>query len=277
MHGFDIETLVDFQPPGYRCENCLSLWSRDYFKDLKDRSCRYCGVKYVSDSSTPGASISEYLRKEGFAIEFTDPLSHARDLAKIARNIALRENPPDPEYWEYPYMKALLQAFAVAQSFVHFVTFGSLPDFMIGVMKLAAQRIHVNGVVSSPGGSSLSRVLKSVNEDKAEASKLKLKVLASEVEDLPHQKLVVVDGLFAFKGSANLHHQAWRKAEDKKENIEVVTDIQEVVRLNNTYFSPAWRPHKSGAGVGGLQEYEAGVRISMYMGPFPWDDFDLEL
>ena len=280
MQSFDIGTLVDFLPPGYRCQNCLSLWRRDYWtRDVADSSCTYCGIKYVPDDENPHARISDYLRKEGYAIEFSDPLSHARDLAKIARNVALRENPPNPEYWNFPYLKALLQAFTVAQRFVHFVTFGQLPDFMIGVLKLAAQRVDVHGVVALPDGRNLSRLLRSVKDLRSEAGKLHVKVLASEGGDLPHQKLVVIDGIFAFKGSANLTDLAWRKAEDNKEDIEVVTDIGEVIQLNNRYFSPVWRPRRNEAGVrvtdakGTRREYV----ISMYLGPYPWDDLDIEL
>jgi phosphatidylserine/phosphatidylglycerophosphate/cardiolipin synthase-like enzyme len=56
----------------------------------------------------------------------------------------------------------------------------------------------------------------------------------------PHQKLVVIDGLLAFKGSANLTTTAWRKARKQHELIEVVTNPAEVMRLNNIYFSRSW-------------------------------------
>jgi len=59
-------------------------------------------------------------------------------------------------------------------------------------------------------------------------------------DELPHQKLVVIDGLMAFKGSANLTQTAWRKAEIGYDEIEVVTNVEKVIDLHNRYFSPVW-------------------------------------
>ncbi|MDP6402902.1 MAG: hypothetical protein QF467_05075, partial [SAR202 cluster bacterium] len=122
--------------------------------------------------------------------------------------------PPYEFTVNYPYLKALLQAFTVAKSFIHFVSFGSLSGFMAGVLKLAAQRVPVNGVISVTG-SNVASVLKSATQYNDEAARLDLRVLASEGSsvDLPHQKLVVIDGLLSSEGSANLNEQAWRKAE----------------------------------------------------------------
>lgn len=59
-------------------------------------------------------------------------------------------------------------------------------------------------------------------------------------EELPHQKLIVIDGLLAFKGSANLTMTGWRKAEIGHEEIEVITDVKKAIALHNRYFSPVW-------------------------------------
>ena len=56
----------------------------------------------------------------------------------------------------------------------------------------------------------------------------------------PHQKLIVIDGLLAFKGSANLTQTAWRSAENNMDVVEIVTDVDEVIKLHNRYFSPIW-------------------------------------
>ena len=246
MDRLDIGSLANFEPPRYRCGNCLALWRRDYIsKDFDStlQSCRHCGIWYENhEGEHYSVRVSDCLAKEGYAIEIADPLNHANNPARIARNIALRKCPPDPDYWHYPYMKGLLHAFTITQSFVHFTSFGNLPDFIIRVLELAAKRISAHGVVSTPsGGTNHKRVLKSIDDSRFEATKLDVRVTASEVGDLPHQKLVIIDGLLAFKGSANLTDYAWRKAEDDKEQIEVVTGINEVIDLNNRFFSPVWR------------------------------------
>ena len=62
----------------------------------------------------------------------------------------------------------------------------------------------------------------------------------SSWRDMPHQKLIVIDGLLAFKGSANLTLNAWRKAAAGRDVVEVVTQVDEVIAMHNRYFSPIW-------------------------------------
>jgi phosphatidylserine/phosphatidylglycerophosphate/cardiolipin synthase-like enzyme len=59
--------------------------------------------------------------------------------------------------------------------------------------------------------------------------------------DSPHQKLVVVDGLIAFKGSANLTNTGMRRADRGLDIHETVTDYADVTRLNNKFFAPVWK------------------------------------
>jgi phosphatidylserine/phosphatidylglycerophosphate/cardiolipin synthase-like enzyme len=61
------------------------------------------------------------------------------------------------------------------------------------------------------------------------------------VQDAPHQELLVVDGLIAFKGSANLTNTGLRKADRGLDISEVVTDYKQVTSLNNKYFAPVWK------------------------------------
>ena len=57
---------------------------------------------------------------------------------------------------------------------------------------------------------------------------------------VPHQKFVIIDGLMAFTGSANLTVSGWCKAATDREHIEVLTDIYKVAEYNNRYFAPFW-------------------------------------
>jgi phosphatidylserine/phosphatidylglycerophosphate/cardiolipin synthase-like enzyme len=56
----------------------------------------------------------------------------------------------------------------------------------------------------------------------------------------PHQKLIVVDGLVAFKGSTNLTLNGRRKPTRGLDHVEFVTNINEVIDLHNRLFSPVW-------------------------------------
>lgn len=108
-------------------------------------------------------------------------------------------------------------------------------------LKLVAQDIPVHGIISlSPDQISL---LDELHDYKNEAPNLDIKVvctLSHTWDKLPHQKLIVIDGLLAFKGSANLTLAGWRKAQWDYDEVEVVTDVEKVINLHNRYFSPIW-------------------------------------
>ena len=56
----------------------------------------------------------------------------------------------------------------------------------------------------------------------------------------PHQKLIIIDGLLAITGSANLTTPGWRKVRQGQEQVEAVTDLARIAELNNRNFSRNW-------------------------------------
>jgi phosphatidylserine/phosphatidylglycerophosphate/cardiolipin synthase-like enzyme len=76
-----------------------------------------------------------------------------------------------------------------------------------------------------------------------EAPELKVSLIPSAqgIYDAPHQKLVVIDGLVAFKGSTNLTNAGMRRADRALDVTEVETNVAKVGDLNNRYFSPVWK------------------------------------
>jgi phosphatidylserine/phosphatidylglycerophosphate/cardiolipin synthase-like enzyme len=139
-----------------------------------------------------------------------------------------------------------------AQKFIHFTTFG-INQQILGALKLAAQRIRVRGIVSLPPDQAW--LLPELECYRNEAPGLEIKAVCASSrnwEELPHQKLVVIDGLLAFKGSVNLTQTAWRKAARGYDEVEVLTDVEKVINLHNRYFSPIW---------GDLSEYGDAIAI----------------
>jgi phosphatidylserine/phosphatidylglycerophosphate/cardiolipin synthase-like enzyme len=64
--------------------------------------------------------------------------------------------------------------------------------------------------------------------------------------DPPHQKLIMIDGRLAFKGSANLTERSWRNAGRGRHHVEAVTNVAEVIALHNKFTSwSAWRAKAS--------------------------------
>jgi hypothetical protein len=231
MPSFDIETLLNFKPARHLCEKCYALLqkvpvgSRD-----ASPSCPVCKVRYEPTDHYGCMSLSQYLKDSGYYLPIDNPTEHGRSLAAISS--LLRRNQEN-----YPPLRALFQALNTAKHFVHFTTFG-ISHLLIGVLKMTSQRVPVRGIVSNVEATVLSELSKFPNE----APQFKVKTFGTEAKwsEMPHQKLVVIDGLLAFKGSANLTLNAWRKAAKGRDIIEVATDVNEVIELHNRFFASLW-------------------------------------
>ncbi len=228
MQPFDLDSLLNFSPPEYLCERCFALLALS--PDVRVGRCPVCGVSYVPTAEFP--TCGTYLESKQLRLRFNDPLAHGRELALIARQG--RANAPD-----YPPMRALLAALAAAEQFVHVTTYG-VSALLLGALKLAAQRVDVRGVVSGVKNDGILRELTAYPE---EAPRLDARLFQQDNPRFPHQKIIVVDGMLAFKGSANLTDFGWRKAATGGEVVEFVTDLRDVAELHNRFFSPAWRAY----------------------------------
>lgn len=231
QQGFDIDSLLRFAPPAYLCERCHAL-----LVDVGRVVCPVCGVQYIATDKYPMPGA--YLRAKGLELHYKDLIEHSQQLARIARRT--RESLLSPR-GQYPPIRALFEALQNAEKFVHFTTYG-ISVLILGALKLTAQRVDVRGIVS---GIKHEAVLREITEHQDEAPRLKLQVYPNDSAYFPHQKIVVIDGLLAFKGSANLTDFAWRKAAQGREVIEPVTDVSEVIDLHNRYFSPVWAQGRS--------------------------------
>jgi hypothetical protein len=259
MPDFDIEYLLQFKPYRKWCLKCRALWedyiwekvkpddfmNREY--DPKDEDykwfildkagalkCKVCGVKYVDSTHAALFGVTEFLKEMiGTPVDnIANIFVHASRLASICQKMRLEKE-------EYPPLRALFVALAEARSFIHFVSWGVSP-FMIGSLKVVAQRVPVRGIVSGNVG---ENVICEVKDFMHEAPNLDIIFCESRgfrTSDIPHQKLVVIDGLCAFKGSANLTQTAWRSAAQGMDHVEIVSNIEEVASLHNRLFSPVW-------------------------------------
>jgi phosphatidylserine/phosphatidylglycerophosphate/cardiolipin synthase-like enzyme len=135
-------------------------------------------------------------------------------------------------------MRTFFEVISRAKYFVHFTSWG-ISHVMIGALKMASMRVPVYGFVSDVAQS--ARV--ELTEFPSEAPKLTAKVIPSSqgIYDAPHQKILIIDGLVAFKGSTNLTNAGPRRADRQLDVAEVVTDFEQVTELNNRYFAQVWR------------------------------------
>jgi hypothetical protein len=236
MEGFNIQSLHSFKPARFVCEKCLALLTEaprpDRQKPTQNPKCPVCSVEYATSQKFSSYNVGGYLDEMDCGLRFTGLLEHCKELADAITT---------PHYvkTERPPLRMLLAALSRAQLFVHFSSWG-LTSFFAGVLKLIAQKTVVRGIVSSID----ERILDEITDLKTEVPSGNLEVITflrgDWADDPPHQKLIVIDGLLAFKGSANLTEQGWRKAGRGRDHIEPVTNVAEVIALHNKLFSPVW-------------------------------------
>lgn len=224
--GFDIRSLLHFDAPLARCECCLGIVGRsqrEWLWSSDTQRCPVCAVEYLPDSM----SMRDYLASRGLVLEHRNLVDHARSLAEVAQGMNSEYQPP---------LRTLNRALASARHFIHFISWGL--DFqMLGALRLASERVEVRGVVSNAKGD----LRMELTEFGREAPRLEIRPYPKSDWDGPHQKLVVIDGLLAFTGSANLTVKGWRKSAEGRDILDSVTDVLRVRDLNNRYFSPVWK------------------------------------
>lgn len=240
MQRFDIESLLSFSPARLLCRKCYGLQRElPLDPDTGQPTCQVCGVQYLETDDFSIWDSEKYLDQFGLHLEFSDVVAHCRTLASIARTLRnFYENPRI--YSAFSPMRCLLAALQAAQAFVHFVTYGMSLQ-MVGAIRMTALRVPVRGVISNAD----ARLVKELTDYRLESPGLDVKLFErsdkpEDWEAAPHQKVIVIDGLLAFKGAANFTVEGWRKASHGLDSIEVVTDMKEVMELNNRLFSRVW-------------------------------------
>lgn len=258
---FDTRVLLQFNPPRLLCYRCRGLLSRMHVRknaqrEIIARSCPVCNLTYVKQGGRSPVfplDLETYLSEVStlgigspnrrLVLRFTDPLRQSERLAAIAQQIDEGELLP---------LQGLIAALSAAQQFVHFVSL-NVDGAMCGILSMVAQHAYVAGLVG--------KVSSDYVTDAVERLKLNIR-MAAEV----HQKLIVIDGLLAFTGGANLSLSAWHNSgEPRKDYVKAVTRLEEVEGLNNEYFARHW------ATVGGALKGETLVEVS-----FPPLDCDPE-
>jgi phosphatidylserine/phosphatidylglycerophosphate/cardiolipin synthase-like enzyme len=244
--GFDITSILDFQPPRWVCPACRALINAFPSQPQRERPtappprgrlatfCPECDTQLTVDEYSKDKGVYQALNDEGLGIHRKDLFAHATTLAKMVQ--ASRGYGGVIDRW--PTMRLFFEALSRAQEFVHFTSWG-MSHVMIGALKATSMRVPVYGFVSSVADHARTELA----EYPDEAPKLHAKIIPSSqgIYDAPHQKIIIIDGLLAFKGSTNLTAAGMRRADCGLDVTDVVTDFHEVTTLNNKYFSPVWK------------------------------------
>jgi hypothetical protein len=231
--GFDIQTLTRFNPTKYRCPEC---WTLHPTLGIALKFPYVDGELSLIDCPNCHQHIKLFRARDwerALRIPHApeDIVSHAKTLAEIATTFRLRAE-------HFPPLAALYAALSRAHSFVHIVSWGISLE-MVGALKAISHRVPVRAIVS---GVTNEGVAHTASGYPMEAVNCDLRLLrdARGWRDLPHQKIVVVDGLLAFAGSSNLTTDGWRKAAKDLESIDVITDVDDVIDRHNRLFAALW-------------------------------------
>jgi hypothetical protein len=193
--------------------------------------CVTCGLRFVATEQYPPRDLGDFLYDRSCAFDAQTDRSQGERLGRIAREIA------DADYWLNNPLALLLHVLGAARDWIHFTSWG-ISHLIVGAMALkAAQGVQVRGVVSNVHPD-LAKELNQLHREFSQYFDVR-PVLRGESGG-PHQKLVVIDGLYALKGSTNLTQHGWRKLEDGAEMMEGAADAPSVRRLHNNYFSRQW-------------------------------------
>lgn len=242
MADFNLRTLYDFRPATYLCFKCLALLDAppmpvatpkvaDKPRTLLNPKCPLCGVEYVPTKAFDKFSADKFLSENGLELKFDNVLKHCLDLAEAISSTSVGST-PDPMY-------SLLAALSSARYFVHFVSFG-ISEFFFGALKTLAHRVPVRGIVANVDERNLDELTFHRGDVPLNRFQIEHYVRGKDWEESPHQKLIVIDGLLAFKGSANMTTMGWRKAARGRDHVEVVSKVGEVIELHNKLFCPIW-------------------------------------
>jgi hypothetical protein len=144
--------------------------------------------------------IDRYLDRHGpVCLNTKEALAQAQQLAEIVycRRGYQKEQISSP--YAYSPLHGLLEVLSIAQKFVHFMTYGGIPHLLIGALKVTAQRVAVRSVVSGAPGEVLSdNTVSELTNYPEEAPAMDGKMYDPSLtgwKSMPHQKLIIIDGL----------------------------------------------------------------------------------
>lgn len=140
-----------------------------------------------------------------------------------------------------PSLYFLFSAISNAHKFINFTSYG-ISQIILGALMAASTRgVCVRGIVTNVTNSDTIELARNFRNQNGNFFKVMMfEGEYSQSIRLPHSKLMIVDGLFSFKGSANFTISAMEKSDQNLEIFETTTDKYQIRNLNNIFFSYPW-------------------------------------
>ena len=237
MDEFDIANLVNWRPMRAVCINCRALFPHVSVFGLDTTlRCPRCG--FVLRPTPPNADMPlSTFKRFSFELWANGPsgpvppsheslLSELLALGKAAEG--LRHTTVPPRHWLFRLLRQ-------ARLFIHITSFGAISPSFLSELAFGSLRAPVYGIVGHPEAQTVRRLAELNHIMPAFA----IRPWAGR-GPVPHHKLIIIDGLIALVGSANLTDRGWAKIALGREYLHVVTRPTSVVHLNNTLFASCW-------------------------------------
>jgi hypothetical protein len=139
---------------------------------------------------------------------------------------------------ELSMQETLFQALKTAQAFVHCSSFGPLHPAIQDMLIEVAQHVPVRGIIFH--ADNYTRETLTYLQQQHRLLTLKTQRSPVYLGDVQYQQLFIIDGLIAFRGSANDLLLDITDSLPRKIVLNVITESDAVFALHNRYFSPLW-------------------------------------
>ncbi|WP_333602447.1 phospholipase D-like domain-containing protein [Atlantibacter hermannii] len=215
-----IQSIHELHVPSAICTNCRLIHEDSY-----TTICSVCGMNTLTElnknkSNFNSSNIYNYLK-------------NYLEIHSVKKRYFSIE----------PVLEKLLMN---AKMYVHFCTY-TIDKLVLDMLeRVASNGVQVAGVVGL--SSKILPNIERLNNKFPGVCKIIPWESATENKyNLPHQKFIIIDGMICFAGSMNLTKDGFSKL-DQNPPFELflpVTNIDDIVAINNEYLTPLFVPEKA--------------------------------
>lgn len=234
----DLLSLAQFNPTQVLCPNCRAGYPNlnAFFAPQQRLACPLC--RFELGLIVNRARIFEELRAAGNVVGHDIDLTWGSRAAMLDHLTALGTLADEIRRNRIRGLHTFRDLLRHATSYIHVLTFGFISPSILELLAVKAGGIGVRGVVASPSRRIRQRQLAALDD----YPEVGVRVASANrgLIAMPHGKLLIIDGFLAVSGSLNMTKVAWERASQGLEVVHVTSVPEEVARLNNHFFAPAW-------------------------------------
>lgn len=237
MEGHAEKTQSNLNQPRYFCRKCnaLAVEARKFYKfskkiDEPKIECPTCGLTYIYTEDFSREEFGDYLSAIGCSIRIDDAEEQRARLPQWVGSIETASEPGPRKVADL-----LEELVPHARAFIH-LTLMRLTPAVYRVLAGAERNVPVR-VMCLAADEDVHREARSAGERQ---SRLEIRFTEGTSTDIPHDKILVVDGLVAITGNSGIRGKMPHPRAEIWESVRADTDPERIISLNNLLFSPLW-------------------------------------